>query len=227
MANENGTGTPDGGTVTTTNPGTPGASDGATTTTAPDGAEQLRNPAGVSKELKTLREGNQKLEQKLDALVTQFTSAIQALKPAEKPPEKPKDQPQTTPADVAVAELRQELAYKDALTGLDKPLTREQRGILDRLFKAEKPSPEALNDWIGKNVAALGVTAAPSIAQAATPAAPKVDAGPAGTPSQEVLPVNVFKMSRSQIQGLSNEEFRKRLTEYKANNGGRKKHLFD
>ncbi len=221
-------GKPDGGTVTTTaTPATAGASDGATTTTAPDGGSEWRNPAEIGKALKSSREANQKLEQKLDAFATEVRSVLQALKPAEKPQEKPRDTP-TADANAAVAELRQELAYKDAVSGLEKPLTKDQRGLLDRLYKAERPPAESLSDWLAKNVSAFGAVNAPATtAPAVTPGAPKVETGPAATPSQDTLPANLLRMTRSQVDGLPRDEFNKRLAEFKQNNGGRRKHLFD
>lgn len=216
-------GTPDGGTVTTTQPGTPGATDVATTASAADVAGQWRNPAEIGKALKATREANEKLEQKLDAFIGKFETVIQGIKP----PEKPKEQtpPPTVDASAEVKELRHELAFKDAASKFT--LSDGQREVLERLRKAEKPSADDLPGWLAKNVAALGAGQSATPPATPPPQGHRVDTGPPAPPSQETLPANLFRMSKAQVDGLSKDEFRKRLAEHKAANGGRKKHLFD
>lgn len=111
-----------------------------------------------------------------------------------------------------VAQLRQELALKDA--ALEHGLTKEQRQRLDRLFKAEQPRD--VEDWVGKTVAEMGWKKDPDATKTTTkvdPTKPKVrtDLGAAGRSEGGQLPEDVTAIDPATWKSLTPQERREIL----------------
>ena len=176
-------------------------------TAAPDG-EEWRNPAEIKKALKLTRDTAKRFE----SLESKFDQVLAALANGQRAPGSPSGAPPSegdddgdTPlakgkrirnADVMerVTQVEAMLAFKEALVELDKPLSKEQRKVLERLYKAERPDPEQLADWMADNLQAFGASSpVPQRAQesAAAPRNPPLPVAP----DQSIIPTDIFQIS--------------------------------
>ena len=110
-----------------------------------------------------------------------------------------------------MAELRRELAFKDALSESGIVFTAGQRTRLAKLYAADKPSDATV--WLATEIEGLGLKpATPPAAAAPAGAAPakgKSDTGAPGLAGRMSLPGNVLDAKKSDLEGMSHAEIKK------------------
>lgn len=204
----------------TTPTGAPADASATTATTAPVTTTQdepVLNKRELVDARKEIREANKSIK---DA-VAQFTALAQQIqKPAEKKEEKP------ATADDALAELRElkgMLAFKDALDERGVTDTKQRR-VLERLFRAERPSDA--RQWLDSEMEGIGTIAKPA-ASASTgtetkkdPAiAPSNTGAPAVGGNGAAVPLDPSLVPQSVVDAWTPEEARAWYEKYKAQNG--------
>ncbi len=181
----------------------------------PDGtapaSEEWRNPEEIKKMIKQTRE-NAKLLETLTPLVT---SLQKALGKTETPAPVKAQDTVATPGD----DLAGKLALRDAMTDLSVKLDRDSRELIDRLWKAEKPTD--VGSWLDKTVKQLKLGAQPASA-----AAPVVEqAKPAsntGAPGAVKAPANSLQgVDGATFTHLSVEEQRSMIEGFLGSEGTR------
>lgn len=149
----------------------------------------------------------QKAQRETNTLLTQLLAKMGApASPESAKPNKASDTPADTSGD-AVATLRREIAFKDALSDAGLTLSREQRQKLEKLYAAE--SPEDVGAWITSTAQVFGF--ARKGAEMAANGQPKqnpvrTDTGSPGAPSTSVLSFNPNQIAPDVFASLPYKE---------------------
>lgn len=196
----------------------------AGTATVDGAADVVANPskrdwAEWQKTTRTIRDQNASLRDEIKSLKSMIEGKLGTKSPASG-----KDAPEASPTSDGVAEIRAELAIRDALDAAGVADAKHRKAIT-RLFSAERPGPGELDSWLNDTMDQLGMKKAAAEAGEAvdtaipSPARTRSDTGAPFVAVGPVIPSHPSQVTQAQLAMMTPEQRKAHWEAYKRQSG--------
>lgn len=217
------TSTADVGVTTPPSNGVPPA--GVPQTPAPDGdSERWTNKTEFVQVAKRSRENGKGISAigerlaKIEQMLTSQSGQTPAA-PDDEPPKR--EQVRAKDVQTNMEHRFADMEFRESLAELEQPLTKAQKNVLLRLYRADRPSNEDLPEWLAANMGAFPKQETPAAIVPPVPQAPQVS-NSGGAPTVDPrsgLPVDIFAVDPTVWKALSPKEKAEHFESYKRSRG--------